>query len=136
MSTVKDDIAAGVETFGNINNVVSLDSIVAFKKRLAARGVVATDAMINAVLANGGKWTVEKYKKRFTGGWSHWVERYPTEHWTEMSDTGHFSVADWRYHGAEDCKNGLPCQSDNIHYQSGYGRQYETEQKESALCLH
>lgn len=136
MDIVKNDIAAGVETFGNKNGVVNLNCIAVFKKRLAARGVVATQAMIKAVLANGGKWQLEKYHRPMFGGWSGFVERYPTEHWTELSDTGHFTVADWRYHGANDCKNGLPCLSDNVHYQHGYGNQYELEAKQTALSLH
>jgi len=136
MSAVKEDIAAGVDTFGNTSNVVNLDSIVVFKKRLAARCVVATKAMINAVLANGGKWTLVKHRQKYSGGWSGWVECYPTDHWSEMSHTGHLSVADWRYLGADDCKKGLVALSDNEHYQYGYGKQYELEARQSALSLH
>lgn len=112
------------------------DNIKAFKKRLLARGVVATEPMIKAVVANGGKWNLERYRNTFVGGWSVFVERYPVEHWTELSDTGHFSAMDWHYHGVEDCKKGLPSQSDNENYLKGYAYQYELEAKQSAMCLH
>ena len=137
MSVVREDIAASVQTHGNnINSVVSFDCIAVFKKRLADRGVIATKAMIKAVLANGGKWVLEKHRLPINGGWSKWVEIYPTEHWSEMSCTTHLTASDWRSLGIEDCKNGSPCQSDNESYQWGYGYQYELEAKQSAMCLH
>jgi hypothetical protein len=92
-----------------------------FIQRLQNRGVTATPAMIAAVERNGGNFTLEKYRV-VCGGWSKkYIERYPVDHWTELSDTEHITPAGWRYLGEDDKKNGLEAMSDNPQYLIGYG---------------
>jgi hypothetical protein len=75
--------------------------------------------MIAAVERNGGNFTLEKNRKEIKG-WSGWVERYPVEHWTELSDTSHLKPNDWHQLGMNDKSKGLAAMSDNPPYLIGY----------------
>ena len=91
-----------------------------FIQRLQNRGVTATSAMIEAVNRNNGIFWLEKNRK-FLGGFGEWVERYPTEHWAELSDTSHLKPNDWHQLGMNDRSKGLAAMSDNPSYLLGYG---------------
>ena len=118
--------------------VLSIDEkIERFKARLEKRGVIATDAIINAVRRNNGNFTVywrnsSMFKSIYHSGDG--LEIYPVNHWSERSDTEGFTPEQWRFTGKMDCEQGVPACSDNEHYLSAYGNQYASEQIADALC--
>jgi hypothetical protein len=92
-----------------------------FIQHCAIRGVIATQAMIDAVIANGERFSLEK--RRLMGGgsvWGKWVEIYPVTHWLQMSSYTEFTPKEWEFLGKDDKRQGLQALSDNINYRRGY----------------
>jgi hypothetical protein len=135
MSAVKEDIAAGVVTIGNINNVVSVND----------SGYSQELLDIHARHIERGRLIALSERISNRGDREREIERI-------NRDTLHIDViaedrrrkkgllnANWLKHlqaGRRHCIAGIPPESDNPHYLRGYGRQYELEQKQSAMCLH